>query len=310
VAIKVLKPTYAQHPEAIGRFYQEARVASDIKHPFIVDILDFGTTTDGAAYYAMELLSGRTLADAIDDRELPVAETCHVLRQACAAAYASHQAGVIHRDIKPANIFLVDQGDDRIFVKLLDYGLAKLTRPTSSLKTTPRRPIGTPHYMSPEQVAGDPELGPSADVYSIGVVMYELLTGRLPFDLPTTAEVLHAQIASTPVPPHKWNPRIPTALEAVCMQALEKEPARRFESAQALADAISEAASANTRFRSASPLRRPRNTRERANSVRAGGRVSGGRARGRLPRHRDAAAPARPTACTPRPRDVAEVLPR
>jgi len=188
VAIKVLKPTYAQHPEAIGRFYQEARVASDIKHPFIVDILDFGTTTDGAAYYAMELLSGRTLADAIDDRELPVAETCHVLRQVCAAAYASHQAGVIHRDIKPANIFLVDQGDDRIFVKLLDYGLAKLTRPTSSLKTTPRRPIGTPHYMSPEQVAGDPELGPSADVYSIGVVMYELLTGRLPFDLPTTAE--------------------------------------------------------------------------------------------------------------------------
>jgi len=103
VAIKVLRPAYAQHPEAIGRFYQEARVASDIKHPFVIDILDFGTTADGVAYYAMELLSGRTLADAIDERALTAVDTCHV-RQVCAAAHASHEAGVVHRDIKPANI--------------------------------------------------------------------------------------------------------------------------------------------------------------------------------------------------------------
>jgi len=257
----------------------------------------------------MELLSGRTLADAIKQRALTVVDSCHVLRQVCAASHASHHAGVVHRDIKPANIFLVEQGAARPFVKLLDFGLAKLTRSTNPLKTTPGRPIGTAHYMSPEQAAGDSELGPGADVYSIGIMMYELLTGRLPFELPTTAEILHAQIATMPMQPSAWNPRIPSLLEAVCMRALEKDPARRFESAKALADAISEAASADTKFRSASS-RRPRSTREQANAVRAGGRVSRGRARGRLPRHRDAAALARPTACTSRPWDVAEVLPR
>jgi len=244
VAVKVVHPHLADDDQAAGRFLTEARAASRLGHPNSVAILDFGRTHDGQAYLVMEYLRGRDLAR-VNQAEgpLPPARIVDVLRQALSALEEAHALGIVHRDIKPDNIVLEPLRSGHDFVKVVDFGLAKLLEggPASAggALTRPGLVCGTPEYMSPEQGRGDP-LDGRADLYSLGVVLFELLTGRVPFcgDGPTKTLLMHLYDA---VPdPRAVAPEraIPPALAAVAMRALAKAREDRFQDAPAFSDAL------------------------------------------------------------------------
>jgi serine/threonine-protein kinase len=242
VAIKVLHNHLSQEEEVVARFFTEARAVNDIRHENIVDIIDFGHA-DKRAYILMELLSGESLRQRMDRGNLPHPEIIHVLSQAAGALAASHARSIIHRDLKPENIFVTARGHDPCFVKLLDFGIAKLTKDHSAWRTQTGALIGTPLYMSPEQCAGRRNIGEAADIYALGVVLFELLAGRVPFAGSTLAEVLRGHMIEPP-------PSLPPSpLSAIAMKCLAKEPSARYSSMTRLRAEL-EAASAT---RSATP---------------------------------------------------------
>jgi serine/threonine-protein kinase len=173
VALKVLHEEHSRDPETVDRFFHEAKAANDIGHPNIVEVHDFGTvpSPDGPplVYLIMELLDGRSLAAALPD--LTIQDSIHVARQCCRALAASHAKGIVHRDMKPDNIFLVRRDSDPMFVKIVDFGIAKLMRPGEGGRTRMGVVIGTPSYMSPEQCEGMGRVDQRADIYSLGVVL-------------------------------------------------------------------------------------------------------------------------------------------
>ena len=179
VAIKILHPHYSTEQELVERFRREARAASRIGHPNIIDVMDFGTTDDGCAYFIMEHLDGIDLADVLShERRLDPNRSCQITIQICRALAAAHAAGVIHRDLKPENIFLVARDGKADFVKVLDFGVARSAGRSQRL-TNPGIAMGTPEYMAPEQAAGG-VVDHRSDIYSVGALLYEMVTGQPP----------------------------------------------------------------------------------------------------------------------------------
>jgi serine/threonine protein kinase len=235
VAVKVLLEELSSKEDIVQRFFNEAKAVNDIGHQNIVDIVDFGKmkaeTGSDIVYFIMEFLDGESLAARLRRTGLSFKETIHVMTQCCSALAASHAKGIVHRDLKPENIYLCPRGADKNFIKILDFGIAKLTGDTGqSHKTRTGLVIGTPTYMSPEQCEGKGLIDHRSDVYSLGVVMYELLTGRVPFPGDGFGEILVAHLTKTPEPPRQLNPDISPELEALVLHAIEKDRNRRFQS--------------------------------------------------------------------------------
>lgn len=232
VAVKVLSQRFVEDEAAQMRFRREAKAAGRLQHQNAVAVTDFGQTADGYVYIVMELLEGRTLRDVLaKEAPLDPARAVALMLQTSAAVAAAHEAGIIHRDLKPANIFIVHNSEVPAVVKVLDFGIAKLA--TESLEedeahtlTQVGAMIGTPRYMSPEQCDGA-ELSPAADVYSLGVILYEMLTGMVPFSGSTPLAIAMKHTAEAPRPPREFVISIPAELEAVVLHALEKAPENR-----------------------------------------------------------------------------------
>jgi serine/threonine-protein kinase len=227
-AIKVLRRELCSSAEAVERFVQEARAVNQIGHPNIVDAFAFGTLPDGRSWCAMEWLTGESLADRIERRRLPWAEACGVLLDVIRALEAAHKHGVVHRDLKPDNVFLVEQKDDRPRVKLLDFGIAKLTGGADQRieRTRTGALVGTPLYIAPEQARGQ-AVDAHTDIYSLGVMTFELLAGRLPFDADNAADLIAKHLTETPPRLRSITPGAPAAVDDVIAEMLAKEPARR-----------------------------------------------------------------------------------
>jgi len=234
-AIKVLNPAYAaEHdPEFHKRFFLEASVASKLTHPNTVTVFDYGKTDDDIYYMAMEYLEGHTLHRAIREAgHLPEERAAHIARQVCRALREAHSLGAIHRDLKPANIFLVEHGDEADFVKVLDFGLVKnVDEGKGEDLTKTGLFMGSPKYMSPEQIRGD-KVDARTDVYALGIILYEMLTGKVPFDRPTSVNILMAHVHEEPPPLREMNPAIQVspAMEELLARCLAKDPERRFRS--------------------------------------------------------------------------------
>jgi len=230
VAIKVMRDKFASEPAHAKRLLDEARAVAAIRHPNVIDVFGFGKTPFGQPYFVMELLDGDAL-DAYLKHEggrLPVEEAIELLAQTAAALAAAHSAGVIHRDLKPANVFVVRLGDDTRFIKVLDFGVAKRGTPGELVRPTGNAMVGTPLYMPPEQAAAT-ELGPYTDLYALGCIAYELLTGRPPFDAESLWALLEKHRVA-PVPPVDRE-GVPPALNRLILELLEKEPGHRPASA-------------------------------------------------------------------------------
>jgi serine/threonine-protein kinase len=233
LAIKVLKAEVSKDAEIVQRFRQEAQSATSIGNHHIIDISDFGALPDGSTYFVMEFLDGIPLTNAIvPGKPLPAARTIHIAKQICVALAAAHDIGIVHRDLKPDNIYLVSRGGDKDFVKVLDFGIAKVGGAKSKL-TQVGQVFGTPHYMSPEQCAGT-AVDKRTDVYALGVIMYEMTSSRVPFDADNLMGILTKHLYEEPIRPHELPPPVdvPASLEAVIMKCLAKKADVRYQSMQ------------------------------------------------------------------------------
>src|SRR5690348_1873320 len=237
VALKFLPRDVAQSPGALERFRQEARTASALSHENICTIYEVNEY-EGQPFIAMELLEGESLSERLLSRPLTNDQILDIAIQVADALGAAHRKGIVHRDIKPANIFITNRGR----AKVLDFGLAKLAREheqaavaagatlDSPMLTSPGATVGTVAYMSPEQARGE-EVDARSDLFSFGGVLYQMATGRLPFDGPTSAVIFHAILEKNPPPPSELNPSLPVAINDVVLKSLEKDPDLRCQSA-------------------------------------------------------------------------------
>ncbi len=233
LALKVLRRDLANDADLCKRFIQEARAAAAVNHPGVVQITDFGVLTSGQPYFVMELLSGRSLSRLMaQERPLPIERVVTIVEQLVEALEAAHAVNVIHRDLKPDNIQVASDSSHNDVIKILDFGLARVAGATRLTKQG--FVFGTPHYMSPEQAQGDP-VDHRADIYALGVLMYEMATGKVPFDADSYMGVLTKHISMTAVPPSKVLGRRLGALEVIVLRCLEKRPHHRYQSLRELA---------------------------------------------------------------------------
>ncbi len=231
-AIKVLLPALSQNREMVGRFFNEARAATAIRHPGIVEIYDFGFLPNGAAYIAMEMLEGESLSARLRRQgRLPAGATIEIGRQVAAALHAAHSKAITHRDLKPDNVFLISDPEIGERVKLLDFGIAKLITEDAGNRTRTGMVMGTPVYMSPEQCRGTAALDSRADLYSLGCMLYELLTGRPPFVAESAGDIIAHHLYFQPEPVRMHEASVPEPLEQLIMSLLAKDPAMRPASA-------------------------------------------------------------------------------
>jgi len=241
-AIKMLLPSLSSDPAIVQRFFNEARAASAIDHPGIVEIYDYGTHADGSAFIIMALLRGESLEQRLARGPLTTADAANIAAQVAGALAAAHARGIVHRDLKPDNIFLVpnDLMPGGVQVKLLDFGIAKLADERSSgVKTQTGALLGTPAYMSPEQCMGRSDIDHRTDLYSLGCILFHLCCGRPPFlSEHGTGMMIAAHIRDPAPPPQSINPAVPDAMAAIITRLLEKDPAARFQSATELREAL------------------------------------------------------------------------
>jgi serine/threonine protein kinase len=252
-ALKVIKPDLARDAEFMSRFKNEAIMARKLNHPNAVRVDDLDIAEDGLPFIAMELVVGDTLKTLVQRiGPLPVSLVLDVSVQICNALDAAHNLGLVHRDIKPENIVLIGQREGPPLAKILDFGISRLREETSGAKglTQTGMVIGTPEYMSPEQALGKRggELDGRSDLYSLGIVMYRMLTGELPFQAETTVEIILQHLKTLPTPPHQLKPElaIPESVSLIVMKALEKDCDKRFASGAEMAAAIKKARGGKT----------------------------------------------------------------
>jgi serine/threonine protein kinase len=232
VAVKVLLPQFSADADLVNRFLAEARAVNEIRHRNIVDIFSFGELPDGTHYFMMEFLEGEGFDRVIRARApMPIHEALYWCEEILEALGAAHQFGIIHRDVKPSNIYLVQPRTGRRYVKLLDFGVAKLIKSDTSHQTHASMVIGTPHYMSPEQARGR-AIGPATDIYALGCVLFEMVTGRLLFTADNHNQVMFMHAEDAPALASSLNPAVPKGLDDLLQAVLQKDPARRPSSAE------------------------------------------------------------------------------
>jgi serine/threonine-protein kinase len=226
LALKIfLQIVYDEDGEGLRRFRQEMKLSRKLIHPNIVRIYEFGAWR-GARFITMELLKGVDLEAWVEKHGglLPQDDVLRLMIQACAGLEAAHAAGVIHRDVKPSNFFIIDEGKR---LKLMDFGVAKVQGTGQSLSGVDAR-IGTPRYMSPEQIQGGVPIGPPADLYGLGALMYEVLSGRRVFEEDELVPLLLSHLSEPPVPLRQHAPQVTAEIEGIVMRLLQKDPVRRF----------------------------------------------------------------------------------
>ncbi|MCC6526531.1 MAG: protein kinase [Polyangiaceae bacterium] len=238
VAIKILHPDANEAPSHAARFEREARAAARLSGRHVARVYDVDTLPDGALFMVMEHLQGRDLSDEILLRgSIPAAEAVRYVLDACEAMAEAHRAGIVHRDLKPANLYVTDVEGGRI-VKVLDFGISKLVEEGVASVTRTQSSFGTPHYMSPEQVRSTKHVDGRSDIWSLGIILYEMLGGVLPFAGDSATAIIAAIAADTPVPLHELRPDLPRGLCDAVMVALAKSPDERFATIEAFATAI------------------------------------------------------------------------
>ncbi|MEZ4361519.1 MAG: serine/threonine-protein kinase [Kofleriaceae bacterium] len=231
VAIKVLNPQLSS-PQMIERFHREAITASQVGHEGIAQVTDLGTSLEGEPFLVMELLEGESLGKRLRAATpLPIETACELTCSILAPLDAAHRAGIVHRDLKPDNVFLVQQSRGEM-VKLLDFGISRATGLETEFRlTTTGLVLGTPYYMSPEQAQGRSEITPASDLYSVGVILYEMLIGRVPIQGDNYNQLMYHVVTGTFTPPRQLRPEIPAGLERIVLRAMALEPAQRHASA-------------------------------------------------------------------------------
>ncbi len=284
VAVKILHAKYLSRADLVARFRREARAMSQLSHPNTARVFLYGQLEDGTCYFVMEYLRGKNLARVVREQgPMEPGRAIDVMVQVCGALEEAHRAGIIHRDLKPENIFLTTQGGIEDFPKVLDFGLAKVTeqqmRPGSLVLTREGMVFGTPEFMSPEQAQGK-KLDPRSDIYSLACIMYEMLTGKLPFEAKRPMEYIKLHVDAVPRPLSECAPgrSFPAGLQEVLYKALAKDPNDRFGSAAEFAQALRDVARGRLRTTAlrALPGSDPGSrTVEHAVETDAGGAVSG-----------------------------------
>jgi serine/threonine-protein kinase len=238
VAIKVLHKELATNPAVVERFFREARLVNDIRHEHIIDVIDFGEDPSGAPYLIMEVLVGESLEERLARGKLDESEARQIGAQVARALAAAHQLKVVHRDLKPGNIHLCQRAESSTYVKLLDFGIAKLTTGEGGTKLTATgMVVGTPVYMAPEQIEGHP-VGPAADLYALGCILFEMVTGQPPFGGSSVTALMKGHLLEPPRRPRQLNPQISESYEAITLTCLAKDAAGRHDSATDLAAAL------------------------------------------------------------------------
>ncbi|MEW6730600.1 MAG: serine/threonine-protein kinase [Acidobacteriota bacterium] len=256
IAIKVISPHLAANPVFVKRFKREARVGSALSHPHIVKVHDFGETEEGLLFMIMEFVEGETLGDYLERFGPLSAERCaQILKPLCEALDAAHARNILHRDLKPANILMAYNSNGIDNIKLVDFGLVKLLQPDEEITqgsnlTAVGEACGTPFYMSPEQVIGQP-LKPTADIYSLGVILYQMLTGKMPIEASSIRQILALKINQDIPPPSNRFPFLPQKIDNVLQKVLARDPRQRYQTAGELYQAFHKMANSITNDASA-----------------------------------------------------------